>query len=121
MIRLPPHKPATERPIYDYTIDIEGVSLRYRLVFRPRRESWYLSTWDNSVQLITDKRCVESWPFLWRHRIVPPMPYGHIVLWSDANDGAELTTEAGLGWTHHLYLLVEDDLEPTITTTVYVT
>ena len=124
MIRLPPYQPATTRPVWDVSVTIRGVVIRYRLVWYPRRAAWYLTLWADGEEMISGRRVTAQAPdvaggtLLWRYRLSPPLPmlveaggkrrYGRLMLYSFSGDSSEVT-EAGLGWTHALYWIDPDD------------
>ena len=116
ILRLPPHHPGPTSPVYDYTVDVAGVVLRYRLEFFARRGSWTMSLWADGVELFSGVRLVEGRPIGWRLRLTPvPVPDGVLMLNAIAQDHAELETQDGLGWTHELLWADAADLNsPTI-------
>ena len=108
MIRLPPYRPATSRPIWDYQLPVRGVVLRVRLEYRYRAEGWYLSVWADGEAVVQGKRIIEGWPILWRYRR-HDLPDGRLCLFSLAGDASELLSQDGLGWTHCLYWVDPED------------
>jgi hypothetical protein len=121
MIRLPPYRPAdTERAVYDYTVTIRGVQVRYRLTWWPRRSGWTADVWADGELLVEGMQLVEGALLGWRHRWSPPLPVGYFVL-ADYSGAHTECDQAGLGWTHHLWWVEPDDFSEPTTIEVTVT
>lgn len=110
MIRLPPYHPSVSKPIWDIRLAVRDLVVRYRLEYRARAASWYVSAWVNEETVFVGKRLSEGSPLLWRYRVEDMQlqtrayqPVGRVVLFSRAGDHSELDTQDGLGWTHCLY------------------
>lgn len=121
MIRLPPYRPQdTTQSVYEFSMAIDGVVVRYRLEWRPRRDAWYMTLWADGEEVINGRRLTERAACLWRVRRSPPLPPGDLVLASVANDKSECT-QAGLGWTHLLWWVEPLDMAMTSKIRVTVT
>lgn len=110
---LDPLEPAEQLPVYDYTVDLEDVIYRVRLVYRERQDSWYLDLFDAADEpLLTGKRLSANTALLAPYQIAG-LPPGELMLVDveAADDQAAIeATFDSLGYRHQLFYYDVADL-----------
>lgn len=112
---LQPIEPAEASPVYDYTIDLDDVMIRYRLVWRERQEGWYLDVWDaDGNAVLAGVRMNVGWPVLWRYRSAA-LPPGQLMLVDTSGGMVPPTSYDTLGQQYRLVYASSSELtEPTL-------
>jgi hypothetical protein len=112
---LDPIEPLDQQPVYDYTVDLEDVVYRVRLVFRERSESWYLDLYNAADEpLLTGKRLSVNTALLDPYQI-DGLPPGELMLVDMEAPDDQAAIEAdfdSLGFRHQLVYYDVADLPP---------
>ncbi len=110
---LDPIEPDEQQAVYDYTVDLEGVIYRVRLIYRERQDSWYLDLYDAAdVALLTGKRLSANTALLAPYQI-EGLPPGELMLVDveAADDQAAVEADfESLGFRHQLFYYEVEDL-----------
>ena len=103
MYTLDPSETQSESsPVYERTVELEGVAIRYRLRFLQRQASWYLDLMDSDgVPLLVGLRLAPGVPVNWRH-LIPGLPPGWFFLEDPTGQSVPCETMDALGSTHFL-------------------
>lgn len=110
---LEPVAAETQRPVYDYTVDLDAVTYRIRLTFRERPASWYLDLWTSADEpLLLGKRLSVNTALLTDYQIAG-LPPGEIMLVDMEAEDDQAAVEAdfdSLGYRHLLTYFDAADL-----------
>lgn len=108
---LPPIAPEEPQPTYSYTVELDGVTVRYDLVWRTRSQGWYLSMYTDAGEALLLGARLSLWtPVLWRHQLKGAPP-GQILLVAADGSDVEPTDYDTLGSVHLLVYLEADSIE----------
>lgn len=117
MLQLDPLT-ASSAPRLEYTAELDGVTITYRLQWDPRCEAWYVDLVDAAgTTILAGARVNVGWPIGHRHRI-EGMPSGRLFL-VDVSGADEPPTLESLGAQHQIvYLSAAEVAELAATATV---